>query len=196
VRATGNNANSFSNGDVFDCISVGGSTGPGRMHIPIRLRGDAFVSWTVTGAYVPPESLDPAGSQLTILCATGIPDCVDPSFVFDVSQPIDTTVELVFQFNFGTPLYIQYGPRVSTGVGYAANGSAGFLDGTATLDVEGVLLPAYVTDLAGTVLPGATISATSGFDYLHPVPEPGAAAYALAAFATLLTLRRRVTTSR
>jgi hypothetical protein len=49
--------------------------------------------------------------------------------------------------------------------------------------------PAYVTDDFGTVIPDATISAESGFDYLHPVPEPLATAEA--ALLALGALRRQ-----
>jgi hypothetical protein len=71
--------------------------------------------------------------------------------ICDVTQTIDTTFEMVFQVNFGDPLTIQYGPR---------------------------------------------ISATSGFDYLQPTPEPGASAATATAIAALAALRTRVRASR
>lgn len=64
------------------------------------------------------------------------------------------------------------------------------------LQVQGQLLPIYVTDFGGNPLPGVSISATSGLDYLHPVPEPGAAVGAVAALAALVALHRSVRASR
>ena len=48
----------------------------------------------------------------------------------------------------------------------------------------------YVTDFSGNLIPNITVSATSGFDYLHPTPEPGAVG-GLVAIGALVALRRR-----
>jgi hypothetical protein len=182
-------------GNVFDCLLIDGYQGGGRLHVPIRLTGGTLVSWTIGGVYVPPAGLDPAVARTTILCAANAGNtllpCDDPSFVWDASAAIDTTVELVVPFTFGTGFALQYGPRASTAVGYAASGSEGFLSGTAWLDLEGRLEPASVRDLGGNLLPDATITTLSGFDFLHPIPETDASASAIAALAALAARRRR-----
>jgi hypothetical protein len=195
-----NGASSNVIGDAFDCLTVSGGVGTARLHIPVAIQGDAFVSWSVGGVYVPPPNIDMARSTLHMHCSgyhygtSSYGACSEQyDAIYNVSQTIDTTFEMVFQVNFDDPLTIQYGPRISGGVGYAANGSDGALQGTADIFLEGQLLPAYLTDFGGNVLPTPTIVATSGFDYLHPVPEPDTAAAAAAAFLALAALRRRRT---
>jgi hypothetical protein len=195
-----NGAGSNVVGDTFDCLTVSGGVGTARLHIPVAIQGDAFVSWSIGGAYQVPDSIDPASSRLTMHCAgyhygsSSYGACGgEYDAIYDVSQPIDTTFEMVFQVNFDDPLTIQYGPRISSGVGYAASGSDGFLEGTANLVLEAQLLPAYLTDFGGNVLPTPTIVATSGFDYLHPAPEPSDAAGVAAAILALGAIRRCAT---
>jgi hypothetical protein len=191
-------AGAYSEGSVTDCLTFGGGyAGAARAHLPIALDGSAFISWSIGGAYVPPSTVDPAFARLTIACAAyaygsmTLSSCDDPDFVIDASGGFDETVELVFQFTFGDPITIQYSPRGTTGVGYAANGSDGFLQGTATFGITGVVQPMYVTDFGGNVLPDATVSATSGYDYFQPVPEPrGVALAAIAVLVAKRALRR------
>ena len=52
-----NGAGSNVIGDVFDCLTVSGGVGTARLHIPVAIQGDTFVSWSVCGAYVPPPSI-------------------------------------------------------------------------------------------------------------------------------------------
>jgi len=190
-----------STGYVFDCLTFGGYPGSGQAHIPIELSGSAFVSWASSGIYVPANIFDPAYARIMISCSaysfgTSTPGaCYDRDFIFDTSQTIDTTAELVISFNFGDPVTIQFGPRVNAGYSYV-HGTADELQFMVDLQVQGQLLPMYVTDFGGNPLPNVTLSATSGFDYLHPVPEPDAPAGAVAAFAVLVALRRLVRASR
>jgi hypothetical protein len=193
-----NDASARITGDVYDCLVMGGYQGSGQLHVPIRLSGVVSVSWTIGGNYQPSPGARFAEVGFTFLClpSVGIQGvaCDDPALTFDADQGLDTTVELAFPFTFGAPIEFHFGPRMTAGVGYAANGSEGQLSGTADVHMRGVLQPAYVTDLGGGALPDATISADSGFDYLHPVPEPGAAGAAAAALAALAA--RLVTASR
>jgi hypothetical protein len=183
-------------GDVYDCLVMGGGAGTGRLHVPVHLRGVVTVNWAVGGGYVGAPGTKFAGATFLLDCAPSLGfqlvPCDDPSLTFDAApllQTIDENVELVFSFAFGSPIEFHYGPRLSAGLGYAANGSDGTLVGEARIDLDGSLGPAYVTDDFGTVIPDATISAESGFDYLHPVPEPLATAEA--ALLALGALRRQ-----
>lgn len=166
-----------------------------------RVRGAGRCGWSSSGVYVPANIFDPAYARLFIACAaysygtSTLSDCYDPDFIFDTSQTIDTTAELVFPFNFGDPITIQFGPRVDTRFSNA-NGTGDLLQAIVDLQVQGQVLPIYVTDFLGNPLPSVSVSATSGFDYLHPVPEPDAPAGAVAAFAVLVALRRLVRASR
>jgi len=189
-------------GVITDCLTFSGTTGTARAHIPIVLTGDAFISWSIGGSYVPPDTHDPAAAGITINCAASSYDpfvvsgCDDFNLVIDATGDIDQTVELVFQFTFDVPITVQISTSVGTGVGYAANGSPGFLSGTANFDVVGAILPMYVTDVFAVGNPEVTLSATSGHDWFHPAPESGAAASLAVAIAVLAALRRRVTPSR
>jgi hypothetical protein len=189
-------AQAFSLGQVTDCLTFGGYQGGARAHIPIELSGSASVSWSSSGIYVPANIFDPAYARLMINCAaysygsSTVSGCDDPDFIFDTSQTIDTSAELVFSFSFDDPITIQFGPLVTTGFTFARE-PGDLLQSIVDLQVQGQLLPIYVTDFGGNVMPNATVSATSGFDYLHPVPEPGTAAAAAAAIPALAALRRR-----
>jgi hypothetical protein len=194
AKFNNNGAQSRSEGDVGDCLTFTGGVGGARAHIPITIQGEAFATYSIAGAYVPPSTIDPAYARFTMHCAP----CTSPyDVIYDTSQAIDITVDLAFDFIFGVPLTIQYGPRVLTQVYYTANGSdSGFLQGTAELELEGLLLPMYVTDFSGVVLPTATVTATSGFDYVHPAPEPAAVPAELVAIAALVAAAARVRPSR
>jgi hypothetical protein len=115
--------------------------------------------------------------------------------IFDTTETIDTTVELVFAFSFDDPITVEFAPTVTANFTFGRTGIS-LMQAMVTLQVQGQLLPIYVTDLAGNALPNVSISATSSVDYLHPVPEPGAAAGAVAALAALIALQRSVRASR
>jgi MYXO-CTERM domain-containing protein len=192
----GGGANSL--GVITDCLTFSGTTGTARAHIPIALTGDAAISWSIGGSYMPPETLDPASARLTINCAAAsydpftISGCDDFDLVIDASADVDQTIELVFQFTFDVPITIQLSAIVGTGVGYAANGSPGALAGAATFDVAGTTLPMYITDIFAGGNPEVTLSATSGYDWFHPTPEPGGTALAgVLALALMRGKRRR-----
>jgi hypothetical protein len=206
ITATASNdARANTTGDVFDCLTMEGSTGPAWLHVPIQVQGSSNVSWSIAGAYEPPPGFDVAGSTLSILCTASAEQqdlpCDDPTLAWTESDTIDTVVELVVPFTFGAPVTLHFGPRMISSMGYAANGGEGSLEGMVDLAVDGLLLPAYVKDLGGSLLPAATVAAGSGFDYLHPAPEPDAAVGGLAAVASVLGLaasrraRRRFPTS-
>jgi hypothetical protein len=181
-------------GDFFDCLHAVSPSGAAYLHIPIHLTGSRTLAWSATPGYVPPNP--PATTVVSIRCAattvgSGVPTpCDDPTLSFEDSGTIDTTVELVFGFDSG-PVSLQFGPSVSASVGYTGTGTTGRIQGSADVELQGVLLPAYVTDPQGTPIPNATVTADSGFDYLSPAPEPGAAAAGISAVALLLMRRRR-----
>jgi hypothetical protein len=182
LSSFGGSVGSF--GVLTDCLTFSGTTGTARAHIPIVLTGGAFISWSIGGSYVPPETLDPASARITINCAAvtydpfAISGCNDFDLVIDASSDVDQTVELVFQFSFDAPITVQITTSVGAGVGYAANGSPGALSGTADFDVEAVMLPMYVTDIFAGGNPEVTLSTTSGYDWFHPTPEPDGASLA------------------
>jgi hypothetical protein len=194
-------ADGHSNGVVTDCLTFGGYQGQARAHIPIQLSGSAFVSWSSSDSYVPANIFDPAHARIRITCfansfGSSTPsDCPDPDLIFDTTETIDTTVELVFAFSFDDPITVEFAPTVTANFTFGRTGIS-LMQAMVTLQVQGQLLPIYVTDLAGNALPNVSISATSSVDYLHPVPEPGAAAGAVAALAALIALQRSVRASR
>lgn len=198
---TPSGAQAFSLGQVTDCLTFDGYQGGARVHIPIELSGSAFVSWSSSDTYVPANTFDPAYARIMINCAaysygsSTASGCDDPDLVFDANETIATTAELVFSFSFGDPITIQFGPRVTAGFTLARAG-VDLMQATVNLQVQGQLLPIYVTDFGGSVLPDATVSATSGVDYLHPVPEPSESPAGSCATIAILVLRRRATASR
>jgi hypothetical protein len=102
----------------------------------------------------------------------------------------------VFGFTFGQPVEFQVGPELSDTLADPGSGDAeatASLTGAADVTLVGTLLPARITDAGGTALAGATLQASSGFDYLT-APEPSGA-WCAAAIALAL-LRQRVTASR
>jgi hypothetical protein len=201
LPASSFSATASSGADVFDCLTFSGYVGAGTAHIPIHLTGNTLISWSTTGGFTPTEGTNRPFSRLMVNCATysygtsTLIDCPDSDSIYQAGQDIDTTVELVFTFAFGDPTTIQFGPHLSAGLGYDANGGEGTLQGMVDLDLEAQLLPMYVV-VSGGIIANPTVSAMSGFDYLHPAPEPGPAASALAALVALVTLRRSLTASR
>ncbi len=201
LPASSFSATASSGADVFDCLTFSGYVGAGTAHIPIHLTGHTLISWSTDGAFIPSEGTNRTFSRLIIGCAaysygtSTLIDCPNSDSTFQVGQDIDTTVELVFAFTFGDPTTIQFGPHLSAGLGYGSNGGEGTLQGMVDLDLEAELLPMYVV-ASGSIIPNATVSAMSGFDYLHPTPEPRAATSAAVALAALVTLRREARASR
>ena len=178
----GRGASGTATGTWRDCLTIDGHAGDGRLHVPIHLTGARTLSFSIGGAYVPPDGSNPiARAFANVNCSAftvGVvaPDtCPDPAFDWSDSGAIDETIELVAPFTFGAPFSLQIDPTVSTGLGYTPSGEAGTLDGSAAIDLAGALLPATVTDAIGTPLAGVTIAAESGFDYLT-APEPGGGA--------------------
>jgi hypothetical protein len=195
-------ADGHSIGYVYDCLTFSGYQGGARAHIPIKLSGSAFVSWSSSDSYVPANIFDPAYARIRIPCggyaygSSTTSACSSPDLIFDTTQTIDTTVELVFPFSFDDPISFGFGPTVTASFTFARTGIS-LMQAMVTLQVQGQLLPIYVTDFSGNVLPNVSISATSSVDYLHPVPEPSEAASVVAALAALVALRRaRFTASR
>ena len=191
VDITSYGASAGAVGDLGDCLTFGGHVGTGRAHIPLHLTGGAAIGWTITGQYVPPPSVNPAEVQFRILCfvtdAAGYGNCPDLELRWTASETLDTTFDVTFAFTFGAPIELVLEARVGSSVGYAANGSPGYLDGFANVALGGALQPLTVTDGGGTPLAGVTLVSESGYDYL---PEPGAALAAGAAL-TALALRAR-----
>lgn len=181
-----------STGDVYDCLVVDGYQGSGRVHVPVHVRGDTAIGYTIAGNY---QGNAGSSGSFVIACDASIGGqgiaCPTTPFAFSVGEVVDTTIELVFTVPFGTPFQLHYGPRLTTALGYAANGSEGILTGNANVDLTGVLEPASVDDGFGTPLPNATITASSGVDYFHPVPEPASDVAAGSASFALAALRRR-----
>ena len=175
-------------GTFSDCATAGGYSGAGVLHIPIHLTGSRAITYT-PGGYTPPPppSPPPSRAQLRIVCAAATvgsgaaTPCDDPQIFWETSGDIDTTVELVFGFTFGQPVEFQFGPQLLASVGDPGSGdvdATGVLTGDADVTLAGTLLSARITDVGGSLLPGATFEANSGFDYLT-APEPsgsGAAA--------------------
>jgi hypothetical protein len=183
-------------GHVTDCLVVGGVGGTGFVHIPIHLAGSAIAEWSITPDYTPTPGAKYAGSQFgisgTVFVGSQGAFCTGANLQLYDTQAIDQTVELVCPFGFGDSTTLDYRTDANSSLGYAANGSsADNMSATGDLSLLGVLEPAYVTDGFGTVLPTATITASSGFDYLHPVPETDGDLAAAEAFALVLALRRR-----
>ncbi len=178
-----------------DCVTIGGHVGDGQLHIPIDLDGVRTISWSIGGAYVPPQGSVPIGRALAYVFCTAFtvgavsPDtCPDFTFEWLDAGAIDETVLLIAPFTFGAPLDLRIDSTVSVGLGYSTpTGETGTLTGSAAIDLAGTLRAATVTDGNGTPIAGATVTAESGFDYLN-APEPSAA---LAAFVALASLRGR-----
>lgn len=182
-----------------DCATAGGYSGAGVLHIPIHLTGSRALTYS-PGGYTPPPppSPPPSYAQLRILCGamtvgSGVAtNCDGPSSLWEASGDIDTTVELVFGFSFGQPVKFSFASELLATVGDKGNGVAeatGSLTADADVTLAGTLLPAYITDPAGSPLVGATLQSDSGFDYLT-APEPRGA-WAAAAIALALLRRAR-----
>jgi hypothetical protein len=179
-----------------DCLTISGHAGTGQLRIPIQLDGARTVSWSIGGAYVPPQGSQPIGVARAYVSCTaftvGVPGpetCPDFSFQWLDSGAIDEIVTLIAPFTFGSPLDFRIDPTLSVGLGYSSpTGQTGLLTGNAALELTGTLLAASVTDAIGTPLAGVTIDAESGFDYLT-APEPGAALATLLALASLAAVR-------
>lgn len=173
-------------GDRRDCLTFAGGSGSGLAHLPIRLAGGVSIEWSFGGAYVPPGgSAPPAEVQLQILCVVrnlGSPTfgtCNDFDLRWSASEAIDATFELVFPFTFGAPITLLLQTDGYSRLIYSSTGSTGSLDGFAEAGLRGELQPLYVTDLGGSPLPGATLTATSGFDYLTAPEVEGSSVVAL-----------------
>jgi hypothetical protein len=178
-----------------DCLEFGGAAGSGRFHLPIHLTGSRTLIWDADSTWTGTDPL--AGAGIDILCFAfpigggGATPCAKPNaLIFHEDGAIDVTVEVVVPFEFGQSVTFQFDPGVNASVGYAANGDESFMTAQATIDVAGALLPAYVTDEFGTTIPGATVTSSSGFDYLLPEPSEAAVA-ALGALVLLCRPRAR-----
>jgi hypothetical protein len=176
-------------GEIGDCLTFGGHAGTGRAHIPIHVTGGATIGWTISGQYMLPANVQ---VQFRILCGvldvSGFGDCPDLELQWTTNQTVDTTFDVTFPFTFGTPIGIALQTRLGSAVGYAANGSPGFLSGFANVGLHGDLGPMTVTDAFGTPLATVTLVSDSGYDYL---PEPDALLAAGASFAALALHARR-----
>ena len=188
-------------GHVSDCLVMGGyADGGGFLHVPVHVTGSSLAEWSISSEYQASPGAKFAGNQVGVGCRIHVGQqlmsCTGGNLEFDVDQSVDARVELVFAFTFGAPTQLEILPTADSSIGYAANGSTGTMLTTANLSVLGVLEPAYAVDGVGTPLPNTTITAASGFDYLHPVPEPGGLAASCAAAAALAARRARIRPSR
>jgi hypothetical protein len=169
-------AQAIGTGEVHECFTVSGSSGTGRLHLPLRITGGTLVSWAITpaGYQIPANVVAPGYVELRIICAQAgaLSDCGDPFYRFLTSQGFDEQQELVVDFVFDQTFYFTLSSRLSTTLGLPASGQAGLLTGMVEASVLARFGSAYVTDGAGTLLPNAVIAAGSGSDYRNPVPEP------------------------
>jgi hypothetical protein len=196
IRASAsNNGLARIRGDVADCLLVGGYAGAGVLHIPVHVTGGVIATWSTTPEYEPTPGAEFAGGVFGLSCLAGIGvqaiSCTGDSFVWSDSAAVDDTLEFVLPIPFGTSVSLFTRTSLTASMGYSANGSEGELGATADASLVGALEPAYVVDDLGAPLPNATIAASSGFDYLHPTPEPAASLLEAAALAALVPLRRR-----
>jgi hypothetical protein len=68
---------------------------------------------------------------------------------------------------------------------------AGLLSGSSAVGLLPGFDPAYVQDLSGTPIPGASIASASGHDYYAPLPEPARAIGHIAGLTSVLALGRQ-----
>lgn len=197
ITLTSNGLGGKTSGIISDCGTVSGGSGSGYVHLPIHVTGSTSMGWTIVGTYQVTAGNEPAGSSFDLLCgvaplgsSTSIP-CDASHFAWLVGESIDEELELVFAFTFGQPFSFLIQPALNAGIGYAANGGEGLLQGFAQLSLVGSLGPVSFTDLSGTPLPGASMTSASGYDYGNPVPEPAAAACAASALGALAGLARQ-----
>jgi hypothetical protein len=182
------------NGHVADCLLLAGYQGSGFLHVPVHITGSALAEWSISSEYQASPGAVFAGNQISVGCSVHVGQqpfaCTGDYREYDADQSFDDTIELVAPFTFGASTEFEWLSSANSSIGYVANGSEGTMSTTANLSVLGVLEPAYVVDGVGTPLPNATITASSGFDYLHPAPEPSApAAASLLTLALLSTAR-------
>jgi hypothetical protein len=166
-------------GELHECFTVTGSSGTGRLHLPLHLTGGILVSWTIAGEYQLNPVHHPQMVDVRIICAQAgaLSDCNDPFYRFFESHDLDEELELVLDFAFDQTFYLVVESQLALSYGVPANGEqTGLLTGMVEGSVLGQYGAAYVTDTQGTPVPNAVITSASGYDYTNPVPEPAPAA--------------------
>jgi hypothetical protein len=173
-----------------DSITVSGGTGIARVRIPFLVDGGVNLA-TSSGAlfgFTFCQSI-PTGSPTGGVGCTvnGLPAYFNdqpPNVAFLSSAPLFSQLfDLDFTVPFGVPYDVNFTVTLQSG----AAGPIG--SSTADFAHTGIAQPAQVFDQFGTLIPGATIVAQSGFDYFAPVPEPGG--FVLSCTGMLLLLTRR-----
>jgi len=192
-------------GYIQDSLVIsGGAPGTGGvLLLPWDVTGEVGTSWTITGAYGTPPN-DPGRVVFAINCTSyfnASPNqgsvCSSYSALWTSNTSVNDRVTMSIPFQFDEPLTYNMSVTLGAGLSYSANGSDGFLTGSAIGNFEntGLLQPAIVVDGSGNVIPGVTITSTSGVDYqATAVPIPAMGLWLLpacAAFVRLSVRRRR-----
>lgn len=104
--------------------------------------------------------------------------CAGYSKLWTSDTSVNDLVTMSIPFQFDTPFTFNASVTLGAGLSYSANGSDGFLSGSAIGDFEntGLLQTARVVDGLGNVIAGATITSQSGVDYQAaavPIPAVG-----------------------
>lgn len=181
-----------SEGYIQDSLLIsGGPPGTGGfVLLPWEVTGEVGISWTVTGAYAPPP-VDVARVVFAMNCSSYVNAtnqgsvCGSYSNVWTSNASVDDSVTMSIPFQFDELFTYTTYVTLGAGLSYSANGSDGFLTGSSIGNFEntGLLQAALVVDGSGNVIPGATITSTSGVDYqVAAVPVPAMGLWLLPAY--------------
>ena len=175
-----------------DSITVSGGTGVGMVRIPFLVEGSVTLATSSTArfGFTFCQSI-PTGSP-----TGGVACSVDGQPPYDNDQPPNVSFlgsapsfSKIFNLDFAVPFGVPYDLNFTVTLHSGAGGLVA--SSTADFSHTGLAQPAQVFDQLGALIPNATIVAQSGFDYLAPVPEPGAAALGAGALLGLVALARK-----
>jgi hypothetical protein len=177
----------------------------GSLNMPIHVTGAVDVGWSASSNAT--LAGPGAGASFSLSCvANNIGGTIprrcggEGGETYTGPTTVDRIVTISVPFDFGVEFEYQLSGAISSGVGYAANGGSGFLQGHADTDFShtGIFLPGTIVDSNGIVISAPSIISESHYDYLAgfaaipdtPVPEPATLALTLGSVAALVTVRR------